>query len=70
MAAYHLAQLNIARPSAPLKSPRIADFVNALDTINALAERAPGFVWRLKADDGNTSFRFRDDDMIVVNLSV
>ena len=46
-ATWHLAQLNIARLMAPLDSPQVADFVAALDPVNALADSAPGFVWRL-----------------------
>ena len=44
---FHLAQLNVAHMTAPLDSPRLADFAAALDRINALADAAPGFVWRL-----------------------
>lgn len=68
--SFHLAQLNIAVARAPLTSPRMADFVNNLDAVNALAESAPGFVWRLKDEDGNaTSIRPFDDDTLV-NMSV
>jgi len=67
---YHLAQLNIAKLAAPLDSPPLADFVAALDRINALAEASPGFVWRLKDDAGNaTAFRPFGDD-VIVNMSV
>jgi hypothetical protein len=67
----HLAQINIARMLAPLDSPVMADFVNALAQINALADRSPGFVWRLQSEEGNaTSIRPYDDDMIIVNMSV
>lgn len=67
----HLAQLNIGRLRAPLDSPQLADFVAALDEINALADRAPGFVWRLQTDDGDaTTVRLYDDDRIIVTLSV
>ena len=31
----------------------MAEFVANLDRINALAERSPGFVWRLKDDEGH-----------------
>jgi hypothetical protein len=69
MSAYALAQLNIARLRAPMHSPELADFVANLDRINALAESAPGFVWRLKDDTGNaTGFRPFGHDCIV-NLS-
>jgi hypothetical protein len=53
--AWDLAQLNIARPLAPLDSPELADFMNQLDAINALAEAAPGFVWRLVGDSNNAT---------------
>jgi len=47
---YHLAQCNIVKLKAPLDSPVVAGFVAALDPINALADVAPGFVWRLNVD--------------------
>jgi Domain of unknown function (DUF3291) len=49
----HLAQVNIARMKAPLDSPVMAGFVARLDEINALADRSPGFVWRLQTGEGN-----------------
>ena len=67
----HLAQLNVARLLAPLDTPKLADFVAALDPINALADAAPGFVWRLQTDAGDaTAIRMLDDDMLIVNMSV
>ena len=71
MSSYHVAQLNIGRLLAPLDSPQIADFVAALDPINALADAAPGFVWRLQDDDGNAiSFRPFADETLLINMSV
>ena len=68
---YHLAQYNVARLVAPLDSPQLADFMAALDPLNALADRSPGFVWRHQTEDGNsTSIRVRDDPMIIINFSV
>lgn len=68
---YHLAQLNVGRAVAPLDDAQLADFMNWLDGINALAERSPGFVWRLKGDNGNnTSLKVSDDPQFIVNLSV
>ena len=67
---YELAQLNIGIAAAALDSPQMADFMNNLDRINGLAESAPGFVWRLQADDGNaTSLRPLGDETMV-NMSV
>jgi hypothetical protein len=45
--------------------------VAKLDEVNALADAAPGFVWRLQTEDGNaTAIRAFDDDRIIVNMSV
>ena len=52
MSSYQLAQLNVAAMKAPLDSPELKDFVDNLDRINALAEAAPGFAWRL-VGEGN-----------------
>lgn len=68
---WQLAQINIARFRAPIDAPQLAGFVEMLDPINALADVAPGFVWRLQTDDGNaTSIHAFDDDLILVNMSV
>ncbi|MET7908824.1 DUF3291 domain-containing protein [Streptomyces avermitilis] len=69
-AAYELAQVNIARLKAPLDSPRLKDFVEALDPVNAVADAADGFVWRLKSDSGNaTDVPVFGDDWLIVNMS-
>lgn len=71
MASYQLAQVNIARMVAPLDSPVMRDFVDNLDRINAQAEAAAGFVWRLKGDGNDaTSLRPYEDERIIVNMSV
>jgi hypothetical protein len=72
MPDYHLTQLNVGVLRAPLDSPQLADFVAQLDPINALADEAPGFIWRLVADGANDATQIRpyDDDMIAINLSV
>ena len=68
---YHLAQVNIARLIAPIDDPRIAEFVAQLEPINALADAAPGFVWRLKSESGDaTDIAYNDDPFIIVNMSV
>ncbi len=70
-ARWHIAQLNVGRAAAPLDSPQLADFMNALDEINALGEKSPGFVWRLKSDSGNaTDIKLSDDPLFIVNLTV
>ena len=67
----HLAQLNVGRLRYDIDDPRMADFVGNLARVNALADRAEGFVWRLQDDGGNaTSFRPYDDPRIAINMSV
>ncbi|HEV3496261.1 MAG TPA: DUF3291 domain-containing protein, partial [Actinomycetes bacterium] len=62
---------NIGRMLAPLDSAQLAPFVEALEPVNALADRAPGFVWRLQTEDGDaTAIRPFEDDRVMVNLSV
>ena len=53
MRSHHLAQLNIARFRLPLDDPAMAGFVAALDPLNAVADDAAGFVWRLQTEEGN-----------------
>ncbi len=66
-----LAQINVARLQAPIDDPLVAEFVDALDAINALAERSPGFRWRFQTEDGNaTAVRPYDDDLIIINITV
>jgi len=73
---YLLAQVNIARMREPLDSPLLADFVAALDPVNAVADAAPGFVWRLQTEDGNATavHAFEWDQAgsagVLVNMSV
>jgi Domain of unknown function (DUF3291) len=67
----HLAQINVGRLLHPIDDPRLADFVDNLDAINALAEASPGFVWRLKDESGNaTAISAYEDPAVIVNMSV
>jgi hypothetical protein len=71
VARFHLAQVNIGRLRAPLDDPIMEGFRSQLDPINALADRSPGFVWRLQTEDGNaTSIRPFDDERMAINMSV
>jgi len=68
---YHLAQINVGRLVAPIDDPQIAEFVAGLEPINALADWAPGFVWRLQSASGNaTDIAYNDDPFVIVNMSV
>lgn len=72
MANYHIAQINIGRAKGPVEDPMMAGFMTRLDDLNALADRSPGFVWRLQTSEGNaTYFRpYEHDDRILLNMSV
>jgi hypothetical protein len=69
---FHLAQVNIGRIRAPIEDPIMEGFRTQLDTINALADSTPGFVWRLQAEEGNAmAIRpVADDERMAINLSV
>jgi hypothetical protein len=69
--SFHLAQVNIGRLVAPVDDPKIAEFLAQLDRVNALADAAPGFQWRLQSSSGNaTDVPYNDDPFVLVNLSV
>ena len=68
--ACQLAHLNIARMRAPLDSPVMAEFVAQLDTVNAIADEAPGFVWRMVEEDPNDPALIALGPLMLVNLSV
>lgn len=71
MAEHHLAQINIARFTAHPDDPANADFMAALDKVNAEAEAADGFVWRLVGKGNNaTDIRLFADPHILLNMSV
>lgn len=69
---WHVAQVNIGRLRAPIDHPEIAEFKDALDTVNGLAEASPGFVWRLKDEGGNATSIEVDpgDELVIPNVSV
>jgi hypothetical protein len=71
---YHLAELNIGRLLAPTEDPRVADFMSALDRVNGLGKRMPGFVWMMEGSGepgtGNTEAKLDGDPQFVSNLTV
>ncbi|MFE7174345.1 DUF3291 domain-containing protein [Streptomyces sp. NPDC057616] len=68
---YELAQVNIARLKAPLESPQLKDFVDSLDPVNADADGADGFVWRLEGEGGDaTDVAVFGDEWLIINMSV
>ncbi|WP_095589916.1 DUF3291 domain-containing protein [Actibacterium ureilyticum] len=74
MTQYHLAELNVGRLIAPTDDPRVAEFMGALDRINGMGKRMPGFVWMMEGSGepgtGNTENSIGDDPQFVANLTV
>jgi len=72
--ARHLAQLNIGRLVAPTDDPRVAEFMAALDAVNGMGKRMPGFVWMMEGSGepgrGNTEVKIGGDPQFVSNLTV
>ncbi|RFS84382.1 DUF3291 domain-containing protein [Actinomadura spongiicola] len=70
-ARHHLAQFNVATLHRPLDDPRLAGFVELLDPVNALADAAPGFVWRLVEEGMPDATRLRPAGAdVIINFSV
>jgi hypothetical protein len=73
-AGYQLAELNVGRLLAPTDDPRVADFMGALDKINGLGKRMPGFVWMMEGSGepgtGNTEAKIGGDAQFVSNMTV
>jgi hypothetical protein len=75
MTEWELAQVNIARLIEPLDSELLRDFVANLEPVNAVADSFPGFIWRLKTEDGDaTSIKAFEWDAgdsagVLVNMS-
>jgi hypothetical protein len=73
-AGTQLAELNVGRLIAETDDPRVAEFMNALDQINGLGKRMPGFVWMMEGsgepNTGNTDTKIGGDSRYVANLTV
>ena len=71
MTTFHISQVNVAQAKADMGSEVMQGFVSRLDEINALADCADGFIWRLKEDSGSaTAIRVFDDPLLLINMSV
>ena len=71
MTAYHLAQLNVGTTLHLMDHPEMSGFVDNLDRNNALAERSPGFVWRLQDEAGSAvGIQVNENPHFIVNLSL
>ena len=71
---HNLAELNIGRLAAPTDDPLVAEFMGALDKVNGIGKRMPGFVWMMEGSGepgtGNTENNIGDDPQFVANLTV
>ncbi|WP_436527074.1 DUF3291 domain-containing protein [Actinoplanes sp. HUAS TT8] len=70
MTDFHLAQLNTARLRAPLEDPSMTEFAEGIALMNALADRSPGFVWRLAEEAGDGTVHTEADPSRIYTLSV
>ena len=72
MTNYHLAQINVGRFIHLRDDPANTDFMNALDPVNAQADSAPGFIWRLVGSGNDATELVPDeaDPQLLVNMSV
>ena len=50
-AGHHLAEFNFGVLTHEFEHPKIADFTNNIDRVNAVAARSVGFVWRMTDED-------------------
>jgi Domain of unknown function (DUF3291) len=71
----HFAHLNLARLRARAGDPLVAEFIDNVPKVNAVAERSPGFIWRLddSAAQVSSEIRFQtvtEDPLIAASLSV
>ena len=64
VAGANLAQVNLGRLRHPIDAPQSREFAAAVDRVNALADRAPGFVWRHRTNG------YGDDPLLIVNISL
>ena len=68
---HYLAQINVSVSRYDQGDPRFEGFTSRIDAVNAIAERAEGFVWRLKSDSGNAmDIRASEDPRFLINMSV
>jgi heme-degrading monooxygenase HmoA len=70
MPEWHVAQINVARFRVARESAVNAEFEAALDEVNALAEAAPGFVWRMPGEGENADGSVFNDPDITINMTV
>ena len=68
---YHPAQINVGASRATIDDPPVAECADALEEINALADKGPDFVWRLQTEQCNASGTHTSrDEPFTINKSV
>jgi len=70
MSQFYLAEVNIAKRLAPMDDPIMKDFVDNIDRINAIADDAEGFVWRMQNEDKDEGASIFQDDTLIINMSI
>jgi len=71
MAAYHLAQVNLARAKAETDTAVMRGFMDQMDAMNHLADTADGFIWRMIGPSGDyASLRPCADPLVILNVSL
>jgi heme-degrading monooxygenase HmoA len=70
MSAFHLTQMNTARLRAPVEDPSMTEFAEGIALMNDLADRSPGFVWRLADENGDGTIWAPADPSTIFTLSV
>ena len=69
--AWNVAQINVGTTLFETDDERLHGFMSRLDAVNALADKSPGFVWRLQSESGNaTDIDVGGDPLFIVNMSV
>ena len=69
-----IAHMNVARLRFPPGDPRVAEFVDNVSRVNQVAERSPGYVWRLSDEqvavgDGITFQTLDPDPCLAITVS-
>jgi hypothetical protein len=67
-----IAEMNYGRLVGSADGPEVAEFMRNIDRVNGIAERSPGFVWRLPEETGSLDANEVDpgDPRLSVNMSV
>lgn len=68
---HYLAQINVGQARHAMTDARMDGFTSRIEAINAVADRSPGFVWRLQSESGNAlDIIVTDDPLFNINISV